>query len=240
MYFGYQELGYLSLNVAAYPLLSRGLQSSTLRMNVGSTLAGIGAALHGFGLLSLAGCSIAALASPHPRVTRLWYAMTTLAWGTAAYAGWIVIYAIVLKLPVVAGHAEAIPLRPWLVDQFVADEDRVNAAILSLRGARDLLFTAWIVGAGLIPVAVSLARRFAEEVRKACGYAVPSVVFSVLFWPVQGLGFEMDLVVAAFPAFYAMAWVCAHDGRRSAIAAALLVSGHLAFWRVVLDPRFIN
>jgi hypothetical protein len=50
----------------------------------------------------------------------------------------------------------------------------------------------------------------------------------------------MDLLVAAFPAVYALAWVCAHDARRTAVAAALLAAGHLAFWRVVLDSAFVN
>jgi hypothetical protein len=50
----------------------------------------------------------------------------------------------------------------------------------------------------------------------------------------------MDLVVAAFPGLFAAAWVCAHDERRTNIAAALRISGHLAFWRIVLDTRFVN
>lgn len=71
-------------------------------------------------------------------------------------------------------------------------------------------------------------------------YSVPSTIFVICFWPIQGLGPEMDLVVAAFPALYALAWVCAHDPRRTMIAAALLISAHVAFWRIVLDARFVN
>jgi hypothetical protein len=47
-------------------------------------------------------------------------------------------------------------------------------------------------------------------------------------------------VIAAFPALYALGWVCAHDPQRTSIAAALLVSAHVAFWRIVLDGRFVN
>jgi hypothetical protein len=50
----------------------------------------------------------------------------------------------------------------------------------------------------------------------------------------------MDLVVAGFPALYALAWVCAHDSRRTNLAAMLLISAHYAFWRVVLDQQFQN
>jgi hypothetical protein len=71
-------------------------------------------------------------------------------------------------------------------------------------------------------------------------YAVPSTIFVVVFWPIQGLAVEMDLVIAAFPGLYALGWVCAHDPQRTSIAAALLVSAHLAFWRIVLDGRFVN
>jgi hypothetical protein len=158
-------------------------------------------------------------------------------WALAFYLGWIAVYLIVLKLPVVPGHAESIPLRPWRVDEI---GQRLNAAILTARGARDIFFTAWVVGMPLLVVAASLWRRYPQEVRVALVYAVPATIFTIVFWPIQGLGVEMDLLFAAFPAVYALAWVCAHDSRRTVIAAALLVSGHLAFWRIVLDSAFVN
>ena len=55
LYFGYRKLGQLSLNVAAFPLLVRGLRCRSRHLEMGGVLAGFGAALHGFGLLSLAG-----------------------------------------------------------------------------------------------------------------------------------------------------------------------------------------
>jgi hypothetical protein len=238
LYFGYRELGYLSLNVAAFPLIARGLRQVPARLEAGSMLFGLGAALHGFGLLSLAGSSIAAFAARGVFPERVRLALRIAAFGTAAYVGWIAIYVIVLKLPVVTGHAGFLPWRPWLIDE--PFEHRVNVAILSLTGARDLLFTGWVVGAPLLVVAASLWRQYRDEVRVALAYAVPSTIFVICFWPIQGLGVEMDLIVAAFPALYALAWVCAHDPRRTTIAATLLVSGHLAFWRIVLDGRFVN
>ena len=238
LYFGYRELGHLSLNLAAYPLLIRGLASGPPRLEASSVLSGLGAALHGFGLLSLAGSSLAALAMKARWTDRVRGLLRVVAWGTASYVGWIAIYVLVLNLPVTQGHTEVIPWRPWLADQPAGD--RINVAILSATGARDLLFTAWVIGAPLVGVAASLWRTHRDELRPALAYAVPSIVFSIAFWPIQGLGVEMDLIVAAFPAFYALAWVCAHDPRRTAIAAALLASAHLAFWRIVLDGRFVN
>ena len=154
-----------------------------------------------------------------------------------AYLGWIAVYLLILKLPVVPGHAEAIPLRPWLVDEV---GERLNVAILTAAGGRDLFFAAWVVGTPLLAVAASLRRRYRDEVRAALLYTVPSALFLVMFWPIQGLGVEMDLVFAAFPAIYALAWVCAHDPRRTVIAAAILVSAHLAFWRIVIGIDFVN
>jgi hypothetical protein len=238
--FGYRELGHLSLNVAAFPLIARGLQYGTARLEIGSVLFGLGAALHGFGLLSLAGSWLAAFAWGGPRTERVRRALRIAAWGTAAYVGWIAIYVVVLNLPVVLGHANAIPWRPWLVDRVSEADTRINVAIVSATGGRDLLFTAWVVGAPLLAVATSVWRQYRDEVRMALWYAVPSTVFLICFWPIQGLGVEMDLLVAAFPALYALAWICAHDPRRTTIAAALLVSAHLAFWRIVLDARFVN
>jgi hypothetical protein len=116
----------------------------------------------------------------------------------------------------------------------------VNPAILSATGARDILMTAWVVGAPLLVVAALLWRKYRDETRTAFWYSLPSVAFVILFWPIQGLHEEMDLLVAAFPALYALCWVCAQDARRTKIAAAVLVSAHLAFWRIVLDGSFLS
>lgn len=238
VYFGWREIGYLSLNVAAFPLLVRGLRDGGWRLEAGSAACGLGAALHGFGLVSLAGAWFAALATRARLVERLGHALRVAAWGTAAYLGWIAAYIIVLKLQVLLGHVEYFPWRPWFADQVL--EGRVNAAILSAIGGRDLLFTGWVVGAPLLVVAASLRRRYGDEVRTALWYSLPSVSFAILFFPIQGLGEELDLVFAVFPALYALAWVCAHDSRCTYIAAALLISGHYAFWRICLDPQFRN
>ena len=238
MYFGYRELGYLSLNVAMFPLIARGLRDGSARLEAGSVLCGLGAALHGFGLLSLAGSCLAAFATNVRLAERVRLVLRIAAWGTAAYLGWVAVYVIVLRLPIATGHADMIPLRPLLVDQQFGD--RVNAAILSIAGGRDVLFTLWVVGAPLVVVAASLWRSCRDDVRTALWYAVPSVIFAVLFWPIQGLGVDTDLVFATFPALYGVAWVCAHDARRTMIAAALLAFAHIAFWRIVLDARFVT
>jgi len=242
MYFGYLELGHLSLNLAVFPLLMRGLRSGTPHLEAGSALAGFGAALHGFGLISIAGAVLAATRRGDadvvsPALAAAAKVLRILGWSVAAYVGWIAIYMIVLKLPMVPGHADGIPIRPWFADEI---GDRVNVAILSVRGVRDVAATLFLVGMPLIAIAAPLRRRFRFETDAALLYAVPSAAFVILFWPIQGLAVELDLLFAAFPALYALAWVCAHDARRAAIAALLLAFGHLLFWRIALDSAFVN
>lgn len=240
LYFGWLEFGYLSLSVAAFPLLAHGLRHGGARLEAGSALAGLGAALHGSGLVSLAGAWIAALGTSGRLRDRVGRALRVTAWGTAAYLGWIAIYVIVLKLPIIPdpGSARVSPWRPLFVDDI--RDGQVSAAILSATGARDLLMTAWVVGAPLLVVVASLRRRYPHEVQAALWYIPPSILFMIFRWPWDGIGEGMDLLVAGFPALYALAWVCAHDSKRTNIAATLLISAHYAFWRIVLDEQFEN
>ncbi len=239
LYFGWREFGYMSLNLAAFPLLARGLRDKVKRLDGGSLLVGLGAAFHGWGLVSLAGAWMAALAAPRIQLPdRLGRILRITAWATAAYTGWVAIYIIILKLPVTVGHVVAIPWRPLFVEKVF--DDRVVAPIFSATGARDLTMTAWVVGAPLLAVAVTLWRQHADEVRTALGYALPSVLMAIFVWHSQGLAEDMDVVFAIFPAAYALMWICAHDPKRTKVAAVLLVSAHLAFWRIVLDSRFVN
>ena len=147
LYFGWLDFGYLSLNVAAFPLIAGGLRDGGRRLEAGSLLVGLGAALHGWGLVSLAGAWVAALVAPAPLADRVGRVLRIAAWGTAAYVGWIAVYIIVLKLPITLGHVVEIPWRPWLVDEVF--EGRINPAILSVAGGRILLMTAWVVGGSL-------------------------------------------------------------------------------------------
>ena len=229
LYFGWREFGYLSLCVAVFPLLSRG-------MKAGGALAGLGAALHGAGLVSLVGACLMALGTDGQLRDRVERVVRVVAWGTAAYLGWMLVYVVVLNLRVEPSAETFSSWRPWLIDE--VRERRVSAAILSATGARDIVMSAWVAGAPLLVAALSL-RGYAHEVRAALWYILPSVLFLILRWPFEGVGGGIDLVFAGFPALYALAWVCAHDPRRTKIAAVLLISAHYAFWRMVLDDQFL-
>jgi hypothetical protein len=117
-------------------------------------------------------------------------------------------------------------------------QDRFVAALTSPAGVRDLWVSAWVVGAPLLLLAGSLWRRYPHETRLALIYALPSIAFVTFRWPFWGIGRGVDLLVAGFPALYALAWVCAQDPKRTRIAAALLLSAHLGFWWIVLDHGF--
>jgi hypothetical protein len=239
LYFGWRELGYMSLTAAAFPLLASGLKDDGMRLEGGSALAGLGAALHGSGLVSLAGAGLAALGADGAVRQRIGRATRVTVWATAAYLGWAAIYVIVLKLSIRPDPGPAAIVSAWR--PLFASEDRLGrlaAAIFSPTGLRDIAMSAWVVGAPLIAVAVSLWRRVGHEVRAALIYGVPSMIFLIFRWPFDGIGGGMDLVVAGFPLLYALAWVCAYDRKRTVIAAALLISAHYAFWRVVLDQHF--
>ena len=238
MYFGHRDFAYLSLNLATFPLLAHGIAEGGKRLEAGSALAGLGAAFHGFGLLALVGAWLGALtARGTPFVQRVERVLRMAAWGTAAWVGWLAIYMIVLQFQITPGRAASGSWRPLFVDEV---GKRLNVALFSPAGLRDLLMSGWLVGVPLFVVAASLWKRYRDQVILALCYAIPAVPFWMFYWPPQGLGVDTGHVFGAFPAFYAAAWLCARERRHTAVAGAILISGHLAFWRVVLDTRFVN
>ena len=74
----------------------------------------------------------------------------------------------------------------------------------------------------------------------ALAFSVPCVIAFLLFWPVQGIAIEIDMIMALFPAVFALLWVSSTSVRASIVSAALLVLGHATFWWVVLHGQFIN
>ena len=238
--FEFKELGHMSLPAAAlaFPLLLTAIQArDPVRVAVGSAIAGLGAALHGFGLMTLVGAAagIAGTVRPWRRAAEL--GMMAFAFGTACYLIWLFFDLTVLGLAISPGHATGLELRP-LFDSVVVIR-RMNDAILSARGLRDVLVSAWLVGVPVFALVAWLARRDALA-RLALLVTAPSLVWLILFWPIQGLNAELDLVFGAFPALFALLWVCARDARTSLAAGALLASGHIAFWWVLLDGAFVN
>jgi hypothetical protein len=238
MYFGYRELGYLSLNAAIVPLVFRGFRGRRVSFDAGCALAGLGAALHGFGLLSLAGAALATLGARLRFTGRVRLLVQAFAVGTSVYLIWVFVYVAGLRLDMVPGHAESIPWRPLLVN--ATGEGRINYAIASPRGAMDVLLSAWITGIPLVLLAVAALRRTAVTAVPALLYALPSALFLCAFWPIQGLAVEADLLFAAFPGFFALAWLASRSATVTASSLLVLASAHVVFWRVMLGDLFVN
>ena len=96
-FFGYRELGYFSLSIAAFPLLLHGLTvkeeaSRTKYLAFAGALHGVRAALHGFGLIGLGSSLAATLISKGSLRSRLEGASTVFVWGFTAYLIWLLGY----------------------------------------------------------------------------------------------------------------------------------------------------
>ena len=238
MYFGYRELGYLSLNAAVVPLVFLGFRGRRRSFDLGCAAAGLGAALHGFGLLALAGTALAALGARLRVADRARLLVHAFAFGTSVYLIWLFAYVTVLRLDIVPGHAESIPWRP-LFDN-TTGEGRINYAIASARGATDVLLSGWITGLPLAVLALVALRRRADIAVPVLLFSLPSALFLCAFWPVQGLAVEADLLFAAFPAFFAVAWMASRTARATFWSLLFLASAHVVFWRVMLSDLFVN
>jgi hypothetical protein len=242
MYFGYLEVGYLSLSAAAFPLVARDLDKGddlTAGLLAGSILFGVGAALHGIGYLGIAGLCAAVLASDIRIGRRLVLATALSAVAMGAALIWLWYYIAVLGLNVIPSHAiGGFIVRPlWEAREA---ESRILYPLLSTITARDLFLSGLIAGVPLVLVVLLIRKHWSRESRLALAFTVPCVIAFVLFWPVQGISVEMDMVVATFPAIYPLLWICSQSARASLASAALLALGHVTFWQVVFDERFIN
>ena len=241
MFFGYRELGYLALSVAAFPLYlmtvdqpddSRG----RLLIAGAATVQGLHAALHGLGLAAIATMVAMALASARGVRQACSRAGTVFVWAFIAYAIWLPVYLILLGLPIVPGHASGIPIR-GLVQSYVA-EHRLVEPLLSLKGLRDIGAEALVVGVPVVLIGFVVASR--ESRRAVLAGAVVSLAVMLLIWPAQGIGQDIDTVLAIFPAFFAGAWLAAARPWTAVTALCTLGIGHAVFWLVVRSEAFTN
>src|SRR6185503_12046676 len=184
MYFGYLEVGYLSLSAAAFPFISRDLLKGgelTAGMLVGAILYGLGAAMHGIGYLSVAALFIAVIASDIP-IRRLVAATALSGIAIAAALIWVWYYLAVLGLDVIPGHAAGgFILRPvWQVREA---ESRILYPLFSIVTARDLFFSGVIAGLPLVLATLIVRSQSPREARLALAFSVPCVIAFLLFWP---------------------------------------------------------
>ena len=238
MYFGYRELGYLALNPAAFPLVLQGIRGCRARYEAGSAAFGLGAALHAFGLLSLAGTALMTLVAPVTMRTRGKLLTRAFVFGSTAYLIWIFVWVAGLHLQILPGHAEDVPWRPLFEHQLAVG--RINSALFSLESAREIVVGTWMAGWPLLALAVGALLTRRRQAVMALAFSLPALAFSIMFWPIQGLAVESDLVFAAFPAMFALAWLAAQSTSTTVWACALLVTSHVVFWRTLLGDVFVS
>ena len=237
-FFGFGDVAYLSLSAAAFPLLIRGSRDLKHRLSLvgAAVVMGLRAALHGFGLVSFACAGLSLLGGGSGDLrTRLGHAFNVGGWAMTAYLGWLLWYLAGLHEPVVPGHAADLFFRPlYAPDVFLG---RVFHPILSILGLREIITAMVLVG---VPVVLLGLRHDASTQERRMGllFALPSLVFLVLWWPAQGIDRDIDTVFAAFPAFFAGVWLCSRSVTTTAIAFGFLGLAHAGFWFVVQSGQF--
>ena len=242
MYFGYLEVGYLSLSAAAFPFIARDLTKSgdfTAGTLTGALLFGLGAAMHGVGYLAIAAIFFAILAFDIPPGRRIVLATAVSLIACGAALIWLWYYLSQMNYDITPGHAAGgFLVRPLLHAR--VSETRIQYPLLSMITVRDVFFSGLVAGLPITLVVLSNWKNWHREARLALAFALPCLIAFVLFWPPQGIAIEMDMIVALFPAVYALLWVCSLSMRASLISAVLLAAGQGTFWYVVYGDQFIN
>jgi hypothetical protein len=233
-FFGYYELGYLAVSGAAFPLLVLGVRARRARLEAGAAaFQGVHAALHGFGLLGIAGGVLAIAATARS----WWQRVTTIVrFGTIAaafYLGWVLLYKAALNVSVVPDPASSNIAWRQMTTEFYFDRRLVHP-LSSWNGLAEIGVTSLAVGVPVLALAVARARRLALAA-PALAYAFPGLLFLIAWWPSLGVSRDMDLLLGAFAGITAAAWVCSRRHRQAVSALAVLALGHVAFWAGVAD-----
>jgi hypothetical protein len=238
LYFGYYELGYLALGVGVVPLLATARRRSFVAAG-GPTLAagllqGLHAALHGFGLIGLAGGALRTLVGPGGVTSRLLQALTFVSAGVAMYAGWAFVYIVMMKMSIVIDNAVGGFGLRHMFDVAVYDR-RIAYPVLSFAGLGEIGLISALAGVPLL--ALGMLRSSRAVVVAGVGYALPGLLFLIAWWP-PGAPYNLDLIMAAFPGVFAGCWLSAASRRRTIAALALILIVHVLFWTNVGSTVF--
>jgi hypothetical protein len=230
LYFGSWGLGYLAIAVGVVPLLAiaRGRNAvSAEGATIGAGfLQGIHTALHGFGMLGVAGGALAALAVRGNAVRRLLRTASFTLSAVALYLGWIFLYITVAGLSL--RWSRQLNSRP--VFEAALFEHQIASPLLSRDGLAELGFFSVLSGVPILALAMLSAAR--SPVIPAVLYALPGLLYLVRWWPVTA-PYNLDLMLAVFPGLFAACWVVASRHRTAMVAFAMLVGVHALLWTMV-------
>jgi hypothetical protein len=238
-FFGFFEVGYLALGVAVFPLLELSLKPRaagrvTSRLVAGA-LQGFHSALHGFGLLGIAGLALASLSGRGALGARLVRTANLVAAAVAMYAGWVAVYVVVLHLAVVPDSAVSGFGGRALFDGAVFDK-RIVDPLLSYNGLGEVGLASLLVGVPLFVLAAFRAPW--QSLVRTAGYALPGVLFLVWWWPSLGVVPDVDLALAAFPGVFAALWLIARRTRSCWSGFLMLVGIHFVVWTAIGGAAF--
>jgi hypothetical protein len=230
LFFGYRALGYLSIAAGVVPLLALARSRSPAQADASTLLAGFvqgfHTALHGFGILGVAGGALAALSGRGDVVRRVLRSLTFTSAAVALYLGWIFLYTTIGGLSV--DWSRDLGSRPMFEPAVLAN--RVAAPLLSLDGFGEFGAFSALAGVPLLLVAALSSRRSPLVPALLC--ALPSMVFLVRWWPMNA-PYNLDLLLSVFPGVFAACWAAASSNRRSKAALIVLAGWHVLLWTIL-------
>ena len=236
-FFGYYELGYLAMSAAVVPLLAirrRPFVEVSASTLLAGLLQGLHTALHGFGVLGLAGGALSALTGRGGAVPRIVRVVTFASAGVAMYLGWVFIYVVGMNISIVSDSAvSGFNLRPAF-DAAIFDQ-RIAYPLFSSIGLGEIGLIGMLAGVPVLLLAGFSAPR--AGVVAAAAYALPGLLFLIAWWP-QRAPYNLDLLMAAFPGLFAACWLMASSRKRSVPAFVLLVILHALFWTTIGSTIF--
>ena len=230
LFFGYWDLGYLTVAVGVVPLLALARGRMPVPANaaalVAGALQGLHTAFHGFGLLGMASAALAALGRPGNALRRGLSATTFASAAVALYLGWIFLYVAIGRLSLI--WEREVGYRPFF--ESTVFEGKLANPLLSLAGLGEFGLFSALAGVPLLALALLSARR--TTLMPTILYALPGLFFIVRWWPTSA-PFNLDLLLSIFPGVFAACWVLASSSRTSMRALLVLVGLHVLLWTTV-------
>jgi hypothetical protein len=229
LYSGFYELGYLAVCASSLPLLAVRRRSDLRETGAAlcaGLLQGLHTALHGFGLIGLAGGALSLIVERGPVVRR---GVRTLAYasaGVAMYLGWVFIYVVGMHISIVVENAlTGFGLR-HLFETVVLDR-RYAYPVFSANGLAEIGLIGLLAGVPLFVLGCVKASR--ASLPTAAAYALPGLVFLIVWWP-PGAPHNVDLLLTAFPGLFVGAWLLARRSRSAWSGLVMMAALHVLFW----------
>jgi len=198
---------------------------------VAGGLQGLHAALHGFGLLGLAGGAMAALSRPGDMLRRGVRAATFTSAGVALYLGWMFFYVTLGRLSV--EWERQLGYRPFF--ESIVFDNKIANPLLSQAGFGEFGLLSALAGVPVLALALLSSRR--ATLVPTILYALPGLIFLVQWWPPSAPS-NLDLMLSVFPGIFAACWVLA-SSRLTSMRTLLLLSGlHMLLWTAVGNAVF--